>query len=335
MRLVTSARQSDGRSQNTSDRAISAARAADESPRRQLCSLVLPRCHLHPELASHMFDEVGASLDSSALSENSAKSGGDAGIPKGALLAAGAVAVMIVAFLVLNSGSESAPIDPDDAASITHEVGIASMTSTIVIQWSEVEADGFSVVWDLDLDTLPDEIVDEPGSTTETVSPRLDTGSWFFHLRTLRGDAWTSTVHLGPFVITESATTTTTTTITLSTTTTSTTGIAEPPDVTGTFTYETAFDPSGDCGYPAFTDAVTIALNEDGTATLAQAQHISTGTWAYDPQDGLLTLDLVLDSEFPETYLLTSSDQGATLSGQSTYEDGAGCVTTYDVTARR
>ena len=67
----------------------------------------------------------------------------------------------------------------------------------------------------------------------------------------------------------------------------------------GTFTYEMAYDPSGDCGYPAFTDSVTITLNEDGTATLTQAQHVSVGMWSY--RDGLLTIDLVLDMELPDS----------------------------------
>ena len=92
-------------------------------------------------------------------------------------------------------------------------------------------------------------------------------------------------------------------------------------------------DPAGDCGYPPLTERVTLTLEEDGSASLAQAQHFSIGTWHV--KDGVLTIELLLNTEFPETYTLTSNDGGETLTGQNTYEDGAGCVTTYQIDAVR
>jgi hypothetical protein len=49
---------------------------------------------------------------------------------------------------------------------------------------------------------LPDKTVDLPGHSVWTRSQPLATGHWYFNLRTVtRDERWTSTVHLGPFII--------------------------------------------------------------------------------------------------------------------------------------
>lgn len=261
----------------------------------------------------------------------------------GAGVVAGLVVVGIAAIAIAGSRDSPVAADPDDVASITHEIGVASTRREITVAWTPVpDSAGYSVAWTVQPDTLPNRDRDLDGSAARATSPRLDDGEWYFHLRTENaGGEWTSTVHLGPFVIGEpldrapaSSTAASSATSTPSTTSSpsSPTTLAEAPDVAGTYVYEMSYsDPTGGCGYPAFTDTVELTLHEDGRAELAQAQHLSVGQW--DVEGGVLRIDLVLETEFPETYALASDDLGATVGGQSTYQDGNGCVTTYQITA--
>lgn len=114
-----------------------------------------------------------------------------------------AAVVVVVVLLVLLRGGDDGAQDPDDAASTSHEVGVASADRTVDIAWTPPDgADAYSIEWSGDPDSLPDQEPDLPGSADATTSPELDDGSWYFHLRT-RNDAgdWTSTVHLGPYEI--------------------------------------------------------------------------------------------------------------------------------------
>lgn len=44
---------------------------------------------------------------------------------------------------------------------------------------------------------------------------------------------------------------------------------------------------------------------------------------------------LNLESDYPETYTLTSTDGGETFTGEDTYQDGTGCATAFEVQALR
>ena len=62
--------------------------------------------------------------------------------------------------------------------------------------------DGFSFAWDRQQSAMPDAVKDAEETAGGTTSPSLGNGRWWFHLRT-RDNAgnWTSTRHVGPFVI--------------------------------------------------------------------------------------------------------------------------------------
>ncbi len=120
------------------------------------------------------------------------------------LAAALAVAVIGGTAGVLALAGGPAPVsDPFDVRSTTHEIGVPSGERVVVVVWSRVgDAVSYSVEWTLGAEDLPDAEADLPGDTTSTSSPPLEDGPWFFHLRTEGEDGeWTSTVHVGPFVI--------------------------------------------------------------------------------------------------------------------------------------
>jgi hypothetical protein len=97
--------------------------------------------------------------------------------------------------------------DPQDASSPSHEIDAPSSDPIIVINWSLVpDAQAFSVDWTPNDQGVPDTEPDLPGDATEARSEPLSDGAWYFNLRTqgANGD-WTSTLHLGPFLIDTSA----------------------------------------------------------------------------------------------------------------------------------
>ncbi len=92
--------------------------------------------------------------------------------------------------------------DPEDVHSVTHQTGEGSTNEIVRMAWTaEVGAAEYSIAWDTDPVHLPDATGDLQGTADGTTSPPLGPGSWYFHLRTRVGDEWTSTVHVGPFVI--------------------------------------------------------------------------------------------------------------------------------------
>lgn len=102
----------------------------------------------------------------------------------------------------------TAPTDPTSLSSPSHDTSVASSDTTVDISWSGASdassgLDGFSYLWDTSATTAPDMVKDAEEDAPGTTSPPLADGSnHWFHLRT-RDNAgnWTSTVHLGPFVI--------------------------------------------------------------------------------------------------------------------------------------
>jgi len=108
------------------------------------------------------------------------------------------------------------PTDPVNIQSVSHVVGVASGDNLIRIEWAPARdqaptanseegvsgVDGYSIEWDQIPDTLPDNVMDLDGNATGTSSMSLPPGEWWFHLRTVdQADNWTSTVHLGPYII--------------------------------------------------------------------------------------------------------------------------------------
>lgn len=114
---------------------------------------------------------------------------------------AGVGAVGMPTSVAAPSSSESSPAplvrDPSGArVSVTGNLATATWDA-------EPTAAAYSTTWTRNPRDLPDETADLPGEATQTVSPPLDPGSWWFHLRT-RGASgeWTSTIHV-PFTIEE------------------------------------------------------------------------------------------------------------------------------------
>jgi len=100
----------------------------------------------------------------------------------------------------------TAPGDPA-LSSTSHAPGARSRDNTVDVTWSGATddwsgVDGFSYIFDQSATTVPDTTKDAEETTTSTTSSPLADGRWYFHLRTRdNGGNWTSTAHLGPFLI--------------------------------------------------------------------------------------------------------------------------------------
>ena len=98
------------------------------------------------------------------------------------------------------------PIDPV-VMSTSHAIGVPSVDRTVAVGFSGATddrsgVDGFSWSWSRQPADLPDAVKDGEEGATATTSPPLANGRWWFHLRTAdNAGNWTSTQHLGPFVI--------------------------------------------------------------------------------------------------------------------------------------
>ncbi len=99
------------------------------------------------------------------------------------------------------------PTDPS-VNSTSHTPNAPSNDPTVDVTWSGASdgggsgIDGYSFEWTSSPTTLPDQMKDVEESAAGTTSPPLADGSHWFHLRTRdNGGNWTSTAHLGPFLI--------------------------------------------------------------------------------------------------------------------------------------
>jgi RNA polymerase sigma factor (sigma-70 family) len=124
---------------------------------------------------------------------------------KGVAVSALATGAAIVTATALVFRGEGRIEDPRDVRSTTHEIGQPSAENVVRMAWSrKSDADAYSISWS-EAGALPDEAADLDGEATGATSPPLAPGSWYFNLRTRGNGEWTSTVHVGPFVISENA----------------------------------------------------------------------------------------------------------------------------------
>ncbi len=91
--------------------------------------------------------------------------------------------------------------DPTSVHSTSHSLEQGSANPDVQITWSpSPDASGYSVSWSSEPQT-PDKAVDLPGTAADTTG-HLKPGTSWFNLRTLgKNGRWTSTLHLGPFLI--------------------------------------------------------------------------------------------------------------------------------------
>lgn len=117
---------------------------------------------------------------------------------------ASAEAVHIGPFYINTTG----PNPVADLQSTSHQTGVWSNDDTVDMQWSSAgdqcsQLDGFSIVWDDQADTVPDESVDLAGDIANVTSPALTGGNVFYlHIRGVDTlENWGETAHAGPFLI--------------------------------------------------------------------------------------------------------------------------------------
>jgi RNA polymerase sigma factor (sigma-70 family) len=151
-----------------------------------------------------VWDEIAAGVGADGGTGAGGRGGG-----RGRRLAAVGVGLALLggagtaAGLYLSSGGPVRPVDPSDVHSTSHRLGVASTNPVVAIAWTPVPgADGYSVRFSHHARDLPDVVEDVAGSSGATRSRALSPGRWHFHLRTRNGEGrWTSTVHLGPFLL--------------------------------------------------------------------------------------------------------------------------------------
>ncbi len=100
------------------------------------------------------------------------------------------------------------PTGPTNVHSTSHTIGESSTDNTILITWTDATdatsgLDGYSILWDANPTTMPDETKDIEDGFPFTTSPDLPDGdSLYFHIRSVdNAGNWQSAVHLGPFII--------------------------------------------------------------------------------------------------------------------------------------
>jgi RNA polymerase sigma factor (sigma-70 family) len=120
----------------------------------------------------------------------------------GGSAAAAAAAVATTVALVV-AGGDSPVRGPNDVRAVGIEAGGTTDDETIRVEWSPRSGVlGYSVEWTNAPDTVPDETADLPGDARVDVSPPLENGTWYFHMRTQDADGeWSDPTHLGPFIV--------------------------------------------------------------------------------------------------------------------------------------
>ncbi|MBA7606991.1 hypothetical protein ES703_14143 [subsurface metagenome] len=100
------------------------------------------------------------------------------------------------------------PGDPTGVTSTSHTPSTWSTDNTVAITWTDATdatsgLDGYSILWDTNSDTIPNQTKDiEEGVQAATSSALADGNSHYFHIRSVdNAGNWQSTVHLGPFYI--------------------------------------------------------------------------------------------------------------------------------------
>lgn len=105
------------------------------------------------------------------------------------------------------------PVDSSDIHSTSHTISVSSADDTIDMVWTVAGSApgatdnlsgvaGYSYEFSHSASTTPDTTVDANSSSTGFTSDPLADGSWYFHLRTKdNAGNWTSTVHVGPYII--------------------------------------------------------------------------------------------------------------------------------------
>ena len=103
------------------------------------------------------------------------------------------------------------PNDPTSLSSTSHTIPMVSFDNTVDVEWSGASdkgspasgLDGYSIVWDTNAATVPDNTVEVDHPTQTNTSPPLaDGNSHWFHLSTCdKAGNCTNTLHLGPFFI--------------------------------------------------------------------------------------------------------------------------------------
>ena len=124
-------------------------------------------------------------------------------LPRKPVIAAAAIALLAAAatagafYAVRGKGVH----DPTAVHSTSHTLEQGSANPDVEIAWSpSPDASGYSVSWSAEPET-PDTAVDLPG-TAVGATGHLKPGTSWFNLRTLgKNGRWTSTVHVGPFLI--------------------------------------------------------------------------------------------------------------------------------------
>jgi len=100
------------------------------------------------------------------------------------------------------------PSNPTGVSSTSHTTSVWSSDNTIDVTWTDATdnlsgLDGYSILWDTNSNTVPDQIKDIEEEVQAATSPVLANGnSHYFHIRSVdNAGNWQSTVHLGPFFI--------------------------------------------------------------------------------------------------------------------------------------
>ena len=100
------------------------------------------------------------------------------------------------------------PSNPTGVSSTSHTLSVWPSDNTVDITWTDATdntsgLDGYSILWDTNPTTIPDQSKNIEEGVQATTSPALPDGnSHYFHIRSVdNAGNWQSTVHLGPIFI--------------------------------------------------------------------------------------------------------------------------------------
>lgn len=169
------------------------------------------------------------------------------------------------------------PSDPTTVTSPSHTTGTVSANPIVNISVSGAddpvsEVEGYSLSWSENNTATPSQVLTHAAAQTDFSSPTLADGTWWFNLRTKDyAGNWTSTVHMGPFVI-------------------------DGPPVTGRAIVPAA--PDGDSNWYKTPPLVTLTPNQ-----IAHVHYqIDSGGWNGDLLPDLLTNVLMPEGQHSLSY---------------------------------